>query len=497
MKSFDDNETASAKNRRSVVWITLWLAVVTLAVFWRATECGFINYDDPDYVTKNRYVQQGLTAESIHWAFTVFYANLRTPITWLSHMLDWQMYGANPAGHHLTNVLLHTANTLLLFLLLGRMTGSVWRSAFVAALFALHPLHVETAAWVSERKGVLSLLFWLLTLHGYTQYVRFRAQGLKKQAAGSYAMALVWFACDLMSKPIAVTLPCVLLLLDYWPLERWKHPPVAPAEHPSPETTLGVWTWRRWNWLVWEKMPFVLLSAACSAMVCHAAPGGILTLGQRVGNALVSYLRYLWKTLWPATLAMPYPFPQTWNWPIGLVVLAAVFLVVITCWVIRRMRQQPYLATGWFWFLGTMVPALGLVPMGLYSMADRYSYISLIGIFLVVAWAAGEAMAKRGPWKNVAVFLAVAVLGLCAWRSHYQIGFWTDSGTLFTHTIAVTGPNYYAQNDLGCYYQKKGRLDEAIRHFTEAIKIWPQMDTAWNNLLDTQALKKRQESGHR
>jgi len=494
MKIADKIETVFANNRRGVRWMALALAAVTLAVFWRATECGFINYDDPDFVTKNCHVQQGLTADSVRWALTVNYANLQIPLTWLSHILDWQIYRDNPAGHHLTNVLLHTANTLLLFLLLRRMTGSLWRSALVAALFALHPLHVETVAWVSERKGVLSMLFWLLTLYAYTGYARFQAQGLRIQAAGSYVTALFLFGCALMAKPIVVTLPCVMLLLDYWPLERWKSPPLLPAENPPPETGPKVWMWRCWCWLAAEKLPFVLLAAVFSVVTFRTAPAGFLTMGQRIGNALVSYPRYLWKTLWPVALAMPYPFPRTWGWPIGLVILSVVFLVLTTRQVIRRARRQPYLATGWFWFLGTLVPVLGLVRMGPYSIADRYTYISLIGIFLMVAWAAGDAVAKGCRWKTAAGALAAVLLGLYAWRTHDQVGLWTDSGTWFTHTLAVTGENYIAENDLGYYFQAKGRYDEAIEQYNKAVKIWPTIDTAWNNLLDTQALKKRQEN---
>ena len=451
-------------DRRAARWMALGLAVVTLAVFWKATDCGFINCDDPDYVTSNRYVQQGLTAESIRWAFTVNYECLQIPLTWLSHMLDWQIYRDNPAGHHLTNVLLHTANTVLLFLLLRRMTGSLWRSGFAAALFALHPLHVETVAWVSERKGLLSMLFWLLTLYAYTRYAQLKAQGTKTQAGRSYAVALAWFACGLMAKPIVVTLPFVLLLLDYWPLERWKQ---ASAGLRIPSSLY----WRR---LMLEKIPFFLLAGICCAVTFCAAPAGRFTMSQRAGNALVAYLRYLWKTLWTASLAMPYPYPRAWSWPVGLVILAAVFLVVITVWVIRQARRRPYLATGWFWFLGTLAPVLGLVRMGLYSLADRYTYISFIGIFLMMAWAAGEVVAKWRRGKIVAGALAAMVLSLCIWRTDNQLGFWTDSGTLFTHALAVTDGNFYAHANLNIYYTSKGRLDEAMKHAEEAQKIWPQ-----------------------
>ena len=498
MKTADKTDTAFTRDPRGVHWMALALAAVTLAVFWRATECGFINYDDPVYITQNPHVQKGLTAESVRWAFTSRCDGLWVPLTLVSHMLDWQFYGENPAGHHLTNVLFHTANTVLLFLLLRRMTGSFWRSAWVAALFALHPLHAETAAWISERKGVLSTLFWLLALCAYTDYARFRARGLRSQAAGRYAATLACFAGSLMAKPIAVTLPFVLLLLDYWPLERWKTPSQAPVDNPHPDNNPSVWVWRRWGWLTVEKLPFFLLSAVFSMVAASEQPVSFLTLGQRAGNALVAYPRYLWKTLWPVSLAMPYPFPRTWGWPIGVVILAVVLLMIITWWVVRRARRQPYLATGWFWFLGTMVPALGLVRMGPYSMADRYTYVSLIGIFLMVAWAAGEAVSKRSRWKFAGGALAALLLCLYAWRANYQTGLWTDSGTLFSHTIAITGENnYIAQNDLGYYFKRKGRYDEAIEHYNIALAVpaWPNYSTAWNNLSDTRALKERQEKG--
>ena len=487
MNTTDTTNTAVVQDPPAVGWIALALVVVTVAVFWRATACGYINYDDPVYITQNRHVQQGLSADSVRWAFTSRCDGLWIPLTMLSHMLDWQIHGINPAGHHLTNVLFHAANTLLLFLLLRRMTGSVWRSAFVAALFALHPLHAETVAWISERKGVLSTLFWLLALYAYTEYAHIQTQGRRRFAAGRYALTLVCFVAALMAKPIVVTLPFLLLLLDYWPLERWKTAPRTPATRP-------VHAWRRWGWLVLEKLPFLLLTTVFSMVAATDQPLSFLTLGQRAGNALVSYPRYLWKALWPVSLAMPYPFPRTWGWPIGVIILAVIFLLVITRWVLRRGRRQPYLVTGWFWFVGTLVPVLGLIRMGPYSIADRYTYVSFIGIFIMVTWAAGDILSKRLQWKPASIALAAVLLCLYAWRANYQTGLWTDSGTLFSHTLAVTGENnYIAQNDLGYYFQKKGRYDEAIERYNIAVKLWPEIGTAWNNRADTLALKERQE----
>ena len=479
MNSPDKTEVEPANNRRRAGWVALCLAVVTLAVFWRATQCDFVNYDDPDYVTKNGEVQKGLTAASIRWAFTVNYEGLRIPLTWLSHMADWQVHRDNAWGHHLTSVVLHAANTVLLFLLLRFMTGSLWRSALVATLFALHPLHVETAAWVSERKGVLSTFFWLLTLRAYAGYVRCRAGGLRMRAGSSYALALLFFACGLMSKPMVVTLPFVLLLLDYWPLERWK-----PSHTPQ-----------RWRELAVEKLPFFLLAGICSGVTFCEAPAGALSAGQRISNALISCPRYLGKTLWPACLATPYPHP--WHWPLWETLLAAVFLAAATCWVVRQARRRAYMATGWFWFLGTLAPVLGLVRMsGHYSIADRYTYVPLIGIFVMAAWAAGEAASRSSLWRNAVSALAALLVCLCAWRAHSQLRFWQDSGTLLSHAIQVTEGNFIAHTNLGFHLENTGRLDEAIKHYMEAVRICPQYGAAWNNLFNAQAARKRLNPGN-
>ncbi|MFZ2640590.1 MAG: tetratricopeptide repeat protein [Verrucomicrobiia bacterium] len=473
MKSPDKTE-AVPQNNRNAWWMALCLAVVTLAIFWPATRCEFVNYDDNDYVTSNSHVQKGLTTENVRWAFTVYYENLRIPLTWLSHIVDWHLYRSNPWGHHLTSILLHTANTVLLFLLLRCMTGSLWRSAWVAALFALHPLHVETAAWVSERKGVLSTFFWLLTLWSYARYAQFNAQGLRIQAGSGYALALLFFTCSLLTKPIVVTLPFVLLLLDYWPLERWK-----PGHTPQ-----------RWRELIVEKIPFFLLAGIVSLVTFCKAPDGVLSAGQRISNALISYPRYLAKMLWPLDLAVPYPHP--WHWPLWEALLAAAFLAAVTRWVIQQAPRRPYVAMGWFWFLGTLVPVLGLVRMsGHYSIADRYTYVPLIGIFVAAAWAAGEAASRSRPWRTAVSVLAVLLLCSCAWRTVHQLGFWRDSGTLFTHALQVTDKNFVAHTNLGFHLENSGRLDEAIKHYMAAVRICPQYGTAWNNLFNAQTAKDR------
>ncbi|MCX6901448.1 MAG: hypothetical protein NT105_22440 [Verrucomicrobia bacterium] len=468
----------SANSRGGAWWMALCLAAVTLAIFWRATQCDFVNYDDPDYVTKNSDVQKGLTAESVRWAFTANYENLWMPLTWLSHMADWQIYQNNAWGHHLTNLLLHASNTVLLFLLLRFMTGSLWRSAFVAALFALHPLHVESAAWVSERKGVLSTFFWLLTLWAYARYARFKVEGLKTRAGSSYTLALLFFACGLMTKPIAVTLPFVLLLLDYWPLERWKQ---AVEEQKT-------WTLERWRWLILEKIPFLFLAGICSVVTFCGAPAGDFSAGQRISNALISYPRYLGKTIWPFDLAIPYPHPS--NWPAWETILAAAFLTVVTGFVIQQARRRPYLAMGWFWFLGTLVPVLGLVRMGFYSIADRYTYVSLIGIFVMMAWAAGEVSSRWNKWKHPATAFAMLSLCLCTWRANDQLRCWQNSDTLFSHALQATKNNFLAHNNLGSHLYSHGCYDAAMKHYIEAVKIYPQYNITWENVFCALADKK-------
>lgn len=465
MESPEPNKSLSANRRSGAGWMAVCLAAVTLAVFWRATECDFVNYDDNDYVTDNSNVQKGLTAGSIRWAFTYNYDGIRIPLTWLSHMTDWQVHGENARGHHLTSVLLHVANTVLLFGLLRFMTGSLWRSAFAAALFALHPLHVESAAWVSERKGVLSTFFWLLTLWAYARYACLAVEGPKRTQTGCfYALALVFFACGLMTKPIVVTLPLTLLLLDYWPLERWE-----PSQAP-----------RQWLRLVAEKIPFFLIAGIGSAVTFCEAPAGELSAGQRISNALIAYPRYLGKALWPADLAMPYPY--LWNWPAWATVLAAAFLTAATGLALRQARQRTYWTMGWFWFLGTLAPVLGLVRMGTYSIADRYTYVSLIGIFMATSWMAGEISSRSDRWKQTVIALAGLALCLCAWRANHQIGYWQNSGTLFTRALEVTEDNVLAQNNLGYYFYKQGRLEDALKHYVEAVRISPQYNTAWENI---------------
>ncbi|HZQ47531.1 MAG TPA: hypothetical protein VFC07_10995, partial [Verrucomicrobiae bacterium] len=357
------------------------LALITVAVYWPVTRFAFINYDDTDYVIYNAAIQKGVTTAGVEWALKTGYASNWHPLTWISHMVDCGLYGLKPGGHHLTNLLFHTANVVLLFLILGQFTGAMWRSALVAALFAWHPLHVESVAWVSERKDVLSTFFWLLTMAAYGAY----AKASKVQGPGSkvgYCLALLAFALGLLSKPMVVTLPFVLLLLDYWPLKR-----IAELNKDNLAR------------LVLEKIPFFILAMLECVVTFWAQKSGdavvksaALPFSARVANALVSYVRYLWKTIWPENLAAPYPFSH--NWTFWTAAGAGLFLVIISAVVLWRIRAQPYLAVGWFWFLGTLVPVIGLVQVGIQSMADRYTYVPLIGIFIMLAWSIPDRWAK-------------------------------------------------------------------------------------------------------
>ncbi len=407
------------------------------------------------------------------WAFQTGYAANWHPLTWLSLMLDAQLFGTGAAGPHLTNVLLHAANTVLLFLLLSRLTGAHWRSALVAALFALHPLHVESVAWVSERKDVLSGLFFMLTLLMYARYAQSNlASGKSAFTCRDYWLGVLFFALGLMSKPMLVTLPFVLLLLDWWPLNRFE--PLTPDA--QRQTILR---------LVLEKLPFLLLAFASAVITLAVQKGAVqslvhISLGIRAVNATVSYVRYLHKMFWPVNLAIPYPHPG--YWPFWLLCLCAVALLATSLAVIRFRRQCPFLVTGWFWYLMMLVPAIGLVQVGMQSMADRYTYLPLIGIFIMLSWGAEKIVKLWRLPMGMIWGLALLVLAAATTRTIGQLRYWQNSGTLFAHAIAVTKNNDVAYYNLGEYCASQGRLDEAMDDYLKAIQIRPGYDDALNNL---------------
>jgi tetratricopeptide (TPR) repeat protein len=487
----------------------------------------FVNYDDSDYVTANRHVQGGFTWENVRWAFTSGHASNWHPLTWYSHMADWQLFGEHPWGHHLVNVVFHIVNTVLVFLVFMQMTGAFWRCAIVASLFGLHPLHVESVAWVSERKDVLSGLFFLLTLWAYTKYVgkttvpgpgenpkseiRKRPARLAKDtggAAGSpisavggaengpafnrqrlwyYVLALVLFVLGLMSKPMLVTMPFILLLLDFWPFKRLE----LGFQKAAFKTLLL---------RVGEKVPFFALSVA-SCMVTFDAQrkGGavstILTLGARFANAAVSYARYLGKTFWPLNLSVLYPHPG--NWPALAVTGASLLLAAIFVVVFLQGRQRPYLVMGWLWFFGMLVPVIGLVQVGIQSMADRYAYLPLIGVFIMLVWGLDELVPKWAGRDNVLATCAAVALLFCAALTVRQVGFWHDSQALFERAVEVTPRNYLAYNNIGYYLSGKGKSAEAVKHYQKSLEINPQYEDALNNIGFALAGQKRYDEALR
>lgn len=453
------------------------LVLFTFAVYSPALRHGFINYDDDRYVTENPQVRAGLDWATISWAFETFEQANWHPLTWLSHELDCQLFQLNPSGHHATSLLLHAANVLLLFLILQWFTGTVWRSAMVAALFAVHPLNVESVAWVAERKSVLSMFFFLLAIAAYGWYV-------KRPGAARYAMVALLFAAGLMSKPMVITLPFLLLLLDYWPLGRMRFSEDGTRLDTNINRFAG--STASIGRLCLEKLPLLLLSLASAAvtMVVQRAGGALISTNRaspflRIANSVVSYEVYLEKMFWPSSLALLYPYPHTL--PIWKVAVAVIVLLAITGMVVRY-RDSPYLTVGWCWYLGSMVPMIGLVQVGNQAMADRYAYLPLIGLFILVVWAVAEwATVHQIGGKHLAV-AACVVLFAFSWATREQLAYWRDDFTLWTRALAVNPNNFVAENNLGFALIHMGKRDEAIAHFRTASALEPDDPTSQFNL---------------
>ena len=447
----------------------LLLVVATVGLYYPVSSHPFVNYDDNVYVTDNAQVKSGLNWDTVQWAFTTSEAGNWHPVTWLSHAFDYQLFQSDPAGHHNTNLLLHVLNVLLLFWVLQQATGFTGRSWMVAALFALHPINVESVAWISERKNLLSMLFFLLALGAYRWYV-------SEPRTSRYAVVAAFFALGLMAKPQVITLPFVLLLWDYWPLRR-----MAIAGHPAAIDTPddGALPQRSFSWLIGEKLPLVALCGASVFITMEAqqAAGAMHTvknsfpLSIRLGNAIVCYARYLGKAFWPSRLALIYPHPgaslKTWE-----VLAALVLLLAVTALVLRERRRR-YLLVGWFWFLGTMVPMIGLVQVGEQAMADRYAYLPFIGLFIMVCWGVADWAGQRKVSAAVLAGASVVVLVALSVVAYRQLGYWRDNVILWTHIIEVTPPNYIAQDDLGGALLNTGQLEEAMKHFHAAAAIYP------------------------
>lgn len=450
-----------------VLAICLLLAAITWAVFGQTRHHEFINVDDVRYILKNPKVIPGLSIDGTAWAFTSFYASNWHPLTWLSHMLDCQLYGLNPAGHHLTNVLLHLATTILLFFVLREMTGALWRSAFVAALFAIHPLHVESVAWVAERKDVLSGLFFVLTIGAYARYVRDPWSPLR------YGLVVLLFALGLMCKPMLVTLPFILILLDYWPLNRVRTTSDSHDNHfPTP---------RR---LVLEKLPFLGLAAASCLVTLLAQKAAIQPLGSvslplRVGNAFIASVAYLRQLFWPSDVAALYPFQirdiAGSGIALSLLLLAAISVVVF------RVRR-PYLVVGWLWYLVMLGPVIGIIKVGMHSRADRYTYLPHIGLYLMLAWAAADLGAGWKHRRLVLSGLAISILTALIFTARTQASYWQNSQLLWTHTIACTADNPVAHTNLGEVFYAKGQLNDAIAQYETSLRIDPNQSDAHSAL---------------
>ena len=491
-------------------YLPIWLmaavlTLVTITLYWPVTGYDFISFDDPDYVSANPRVQGGLTWESARWAMTTLDIGLWHPLTWISHMLDCQWFGLRPGWHHLSSVLWHAANSVLLLLVLRGMTGALWRSAAVAVLFAVHPLHVESVAWVAERKDVLSTFFVLLTLwayHRYTEGRRGKAESRKQKVEGRiqkpecggpwslshlpssifYLLSLSFFAFGLMSKPMIVTLPLLLLLLDYWPLGRMQNAEATDTQHAT-RNTLHVPLP-----LIVEKLPFLGLAALTCWVTLHAAKGvGSLPsaaqcpMTDRLANATLSYARYFWEVFWPRNLAVFYPFPATFS--ASAVGGAALLLAGISIAAFGLARRRPYLAVGWLWYLITLLPVIGLIQLAGYSHADRYTYVPLMGVFLALTWGVAELVSRwRGPALACAGAAVALMILLCLVRARQQVGYWKESETLFRHALAVTQYNWLAHISLGEALDAKGQTDEAIRHYEEALRLKPDHPSAHINL---------------
>jgi tetratricopeptide (TPR) repeat protein len=483
---------AKLTKNQLAAFICLALAVVTTALYLPIIHHDFVNFDDDDYITNNSHVQAGLTRAGVIWAFQTGAAANWHPLTWLSHMLDCQLYGLYPGGHHSTNLIFHVFNTLLLFLWLRQITGAQWRSAIVAALFAWHPLHVESVAWASERKDVLSTFFWMLALIAYTRYARESTVHSPKSRV-FYGLSLLAFACGLMSKPMVVTLPFVLLLLDFWPLRRFSsfkflvsssEKPSTPinreqALNPQPSTESA-------GRLICEKLPFFALTLVASMVTYFVqtsgralwSPAG-LSSWSRVANALWAYERYISKTFWPVDLSIFYTHP--YHWPPGLVIGALLLLALWSGLFLWRARQNPYLLVGWFWFLGTLIPTIGLVQVGSQSMADRYMYIPSIGLFILVVWGLGDFLNWRPHWRRIAALAGGVALAGCLVATRIQLSYWQNSIRLFRHAIEATTDNFVAYTCLGETLRDLGMKKEALMLCAEAVRISPNSPVAQYN----------------
>ena len=463
-------------NRHLNLMVSLFLILAIIVAYGQMSSLDFVNYDDQEYVTENGHVQEGLTVKGLIWAFKTFHSANWHPLTWLSHMLDCELYGLDPMGHHWTNLQFHMANTLLLFFILQLMTGELWRSAFVAALFALHPLHVESVAWISERKDVLSTFFGMLTILAYYRYV-------KQPCLINYLLTILFFGLGLMAKPMLVTFPFLLLLLDFWPLKRFQ----LKNNYLLQSDGVKYFGFQESFRLILEKVPLFILVVVSSSLtfLAQQSKGAVaaleaLPLKTRVANSLVSYVSYVFKAIWPNDLAVIYQHPGD-TLPIWQICGAAFLIVSVILLTIYLSKQYPYVMVGLFWYLGTLVPVIGLVQVGEQAMADRYTYIPLIGIFIIITWGVSDLLKK---WHYRKIFFkvsAVIILSALTTCTFFQVGHWKNGITLFENAVKVTENNFQAHNNLGIALGPVD-LDRAISHYKEALRIYPNYGMALNNL---------------
>jgi protein O-mannosyl-transferase len=481
--------------------VILFLILSAALVYGQVANFDFVNFDDFEYVRYNFMVQKGLTWEGIQWAFTSTAMANWHPLTWLSHMLDCQLFGLNPGAHHLINLSFHLLNSVLLFLVLRQMTGCLWQSAFVAALFALHPLHVESVAWIAERKDVLSTLFWILAMGAYAAYAR-------SSTLANYLLVVLFFCLGLMAKPMLVTLPVLFLLMDYWPLNRFRF--VQPAPPPPPNPTVAEPASkkkrhkgrsgqkdqpskarvkgpdRRLVRVLVEKIPLFILSAVSSGITIYAQEKGgavvpvmDLRLAERMANAVVSYVLYLWKMIWPLDLAVFYPFQYR---PLPDIAICAAVLVIVSAAAFWKRKPYPYLLFGWLWYLVSLLPVIGLIKVGNTEIADRYTYITLTGPFMALAWWAADTAKKWHSPKYVLPSVAILVVSACMALTTLQVGHWRNSVTLFSHALNVTENNFMAHNNLAAIDIREGKLEDAMLHLEKAQKMHPRSALVQGNM---------------
>jgi tetratricopeptide (TPR) repeat protein len=462
--------------QKNSILVVLMLITLTLGVYWSVQNYEFINFDDYIYVTHNSHTQSGITLDGFRWAFSTKYFGLWNPMVWLSFMLDYQLFGFNAGGYHWTNVIIHVFNIILLFFLFRNLTGAVWRSAFVAALFAIHPINVESVAWVAERKNVLSTFFWMMTMLSYVWYV-------KQPNWKRYLPVIISFALGLMSKPMLVVLPFVLLLLDYWPLNRTA---INTRNETEVDVTLKAGK-EKLSFLILEKVPLFILSAILIYITIYSpqsvsAPQSERTIGsfftQRINNAIFSYVVYLKKLFWPTDLSISYLY---FNIAIWQIFLSAILLIIITIIVCKYFKKYPYLPVGWFWYMGTLVPVIGIVQIGEHTMADRYAYVPFIGLFIIIAWGTEQISANKIFFKKIFTFTSVLIIVLLTIATYSQIKLWKNTVTLFEDALKKDPNNYVAYEIIGQEMANNGENEKALYYYDMALKLNPRFYSAYNN----------------